>query len=61
MVFNTIDPPMSLTVILPPGDADFSLFPLGEHVLGRGLFEVIGVAADQAEALAFSRRFEFQN
>ncbi len=55
-----IDSAMSLTVVMPPGDSDFSLFPFGEDVLGRGLFEVIGIAADHAEALAFSRRFEFR-
>lgn len=55
-----IDPAMSLTIIMPPGDADFSSFPLSENAFGRGLFEVLGVAADQAEAVALSRRFEFQ-
>jgi PAS domain S-box-containing protein len=53
-----LDPTMSIAVILPPGDADFSLFPFGENAIGRGLFESAGISAHAPAAIDFSHQFE---
>jgi diguanylate cyclase (GGDEF)-like protein/PAS domain S-box-containing protein len=52
-----LDAEMAITVILPPGDADFSLFPCGPNAIGCDLFKVLDLSDTDASATEFCIKF----